>query len=221
MYKSATIITFILILIITAIYIIPEENKAAINTGFPEGDIIRFHVLANSDAPEDQILKEKVRDAILPEMSKLMVGVEDVVEGKKILQNNLQSIKAIATQEIKDNGKAYPVEVVLENHLFPTRKYGDMVLAAGEYEALRVIIGEGKGQNWWCVMFPPLCFVDIKSGLIDEKTKEELQKVLSEDEYQILISESDTTEVPIQLKSKIWEWIKSSKDNLMRFASKF
>ena len=215
MYKRLLMIALIAVVAIAGIYLSALEGEQQ------EGQLIRFHVLANSDSPEDQLLKEKVRDAIIPEMSKLLSAADEIDESRRIIQNNLVTIEKLASDEIERNGESYPVEVILDRHIFPTRKYGNLVLAAGEYEALRVIIGDGKGQNWWCVMFPPLCFVDIKSGLIDEKTQLELKSVLSTEEYEAAFADGVVTELPLQLKLKVWEWVKSSKDQIFRFASKY
>lgn len=134
---------------------------------------------------------------------------------------NIGKIEETAREEIIKNGQDYHVRVALEDHKFPTKRYGDLVFPAGIYEALRIEIGQARGQNWWCVMFPPLCFVDVKHGLTDEKTKEELKKSLTEEEYYLVYSSINENELPLQLKSKIFEVFQSSKRQFNRLTSIF
>ena len=128
-------------------------------------DLIRLHILANSDAPYDQELKHKVRDRLLAEFSPAFKPAGTAAEARELINNRLEDIEAAALEEIAANGYDYTVEARLGIFDFPTKVYGDDIYPAGRYEALRVIIGEGQGANWWCVMFPPLCFVDISSGV--------------------------------------------------------
>lgn len=173
--------------------------------------IIRFHVLANSDSQEDQMLKLKVRDRVIAYVSEVLEGIEDVEVTREAIMNNIDNIQEVARQEIIDNGEDFSVAVSLGEHVFPTKRYGNVVFPAGNYEALRVVIGDGYGQNWWCVMFPPLCFVDVKHGLTDEKTKEYLKESLSEEEYEIIYKNKDDRQLPLQLKSKVFEVMKESR----------
>ncbi len=173
-------------------------------------DLIRFHVLANSDSPFDQALKIKVRDKVMGEMNKRF-DMADIDEARDIIKRNINDIEEIAQEEIREMGYNYPVEVMLKEHQFPTKNYGSITLPAGTYEALRVVIGEGNGENWWCVLFPPLCFIDINNGLTDQKTKEELRGVLSEDEFHMINSAAQNGELPIKLKFKIVEVLENSK----------
>lgn len=182
-------------------------------------NLIRFHVLANSDSPADQSLKLKVRDRIIQAMSSSLETVGSVEESRQIIIDELDHIQAVAAQVIDENQRDYPVSVALEKHIFPTRKYGDMIFPAGEYEALRVVIGEGEGQNWWCVMFPPLCFVDVKHGLVDERTKQELKQTLSQEEYELVYSSINEEELPLELRSKLWDLLVKSKKQISRFAA--
>ncbi|SHJ58149.1 stage II sporulation protein R [Paramaledivibacter caminithermalis] len=179
-------------------------------------NLIRFHVIANSDASFDQALKLKVRDKILMEMGKKL-KTKDINEAKKIIANNMDYIKKIAMEEINQKGFNYPVKVMLQEHNFPTKNYGSITLPAGSYQALRVVIGSGQGKNWWCVLFPPLCFIDVKNGLTDEKTKAELKTVLSEEEYSMInAAASQEGELPIKLKFKLVEILENSKWKLSK-----
>lgn len=184
-------------------------------------ELIRFHVLANSDSPQDQQMKLKVRDIIIKDMEGKLSASSSLQETRNILAENLSFMEEAARSVIEAYDSSYEVKVLLGDFNFPTRKYGDVVLAAGKYEALRVVIGEGKGQNWWCVMFPPLCFIDIKNGLIDEQTRRELKNVLSEEEYQLISTLDNDEELSLELRSKLWDFLKASKEQLFRIASKF
>ena len=119
--------------------------------------VVRLHVLANSDSEEDQALKLKVRDRGLERATELLEQAADRKEAEALLRGQLLELEEIAAEEIAANGYDYPVSVELEPTQFPTKEYDGFALPAGEYLALRVIIGEGAGQNWWCVVFPPLC----------------------------------------------------------------
>jgi len=136
-------------------------------TGRPH-DLIRLHVIANSDSPEDQELKLHVRDRLLTTFGKKFRQVQSMNEARETIKESLPELEKTAMAEIRERGYSYDVKAQLGIFPFPTRVYGDMVFPAGSCEALRVIIGDGKGANWWCVMFPPLCFVDVSSGIVEQ-----------------------------------------------------
>ena len=174
-------------------------------------NMVRFHVLANSDSDEDQALKRSVRDRIINGLKDQFVDMENIDATKEMIQNSIPQIEAIAADEIKKWGKDYSVVARLEMAPFPTKVYGNVTLPAGNYEALRVIIGEGKGANWWCVLFPPLCFVDGTHAEMPESSKQQLQSVLSKEEYDIITNGSQNGEIPVQMKFKVVEWWQASK----------
>ncbi len=145
-------IGFFCVLIINSYF---EKTEAALAKG-----VIRFHVIANSDSDEDQALKLKVRDRVIKEMNSLFDENEDVTSAREVIINNIPRITKLARDEILKNGYCYDVYVSLGKSDFPTKDYGDIVLPAGSYEALKIEIGNAGGKNWWCVLFPPLCFVD-------------------------------------------------------------
>lgn len=211
-------ILFLAFLLLINVLYIGEEAEALEKRG---ENLIRFHVLANSDSPGDQELKLKVRDKVIDAMSGDLEISKNADETRDILINNLDKIKAVAEEEIYKNGQNYGVRVYLGEYKFPTKRYGSVVFPAGRYEALRVEIGDAGGQNWWCVMFPPLCFVDVKHGLTDEKTKKELEKSLTAEEYYLVYSSVNEKELPLQLKSKVFEFFESSKKQLSRLTSIF
>lgn len=221
-WASKLTVFFLVGLVLINILYVNEEVEALERKG---ENLIRFHVLANSDSPEDQELKLKVRDKVISAMSKELEESRNVDETRQILKDNLVNIKEVAKTEIKENGKTYDVNVSLEEQAFPTKRYGNVVFPAGIYEALRIEIGKATGQNWWCVMFPPLCFVDVKHGLTDEKTQQELKNALTEEEYYLIYSDVNQNELPLQLKSKVFEIYEQSKDQvkgqLSRLASVF
>ena len=131
----------------------------------------------------DQTLKLQVRDKILAQTASLLSGQESAAQAAAILQDNLDALAQTAAQEIAARGYHYPVKVCLEETWFPTRQYENVSLPAGNYQALRVLIGEGAGKNWWCVLYPPLCFVDTSYGVLPDTSKDTLKNILTEDEY--------------------------------------
>lgn len=158
-----------------------------------EQELIRFHVIANSDTLEDQAMKRAVRDRLISAIGKQFEQAQSIEEARKIIWSNKDLILQEARQEVSEWGKSYEVRLAYGDFLFPTKSYGNYVLPAGKYEALRVIIGEGKGQNWWCVLFPPLCFVDISTSL----AKEDATPVMKEQEQ--------PTEKKVKIKLKLLE----------------
>ncbi|MCX7904050.1 MAG: stage II sporulation protein R [Caloramator sp.] len=143
-------------------------------------NIIRFHVIANSDKAADQNIKLKVRDEILKEIYPKLKDIKDYNESYEILSENILTIEEIANRVLEENGFDYKSKVYLGSFNFPIKKYGDLIVPPGEYMALRVVLGNGEGKNWWCVMFPPLCFIDITRGKIDPKSEEMLKRALEE-----------------------------------------
>lgn len=165
--------------------------------------VIRLHVRANSDSPEDQDLKLQVRDGILDNMQTYLDGSESKNEARVVLLNHMSDITDIAEDIIAQNGENYAVVAYITNDRFPTRSYGNVSLPAGKYETLRVEIGEAKGENWWCILFPPLCFVDVTQGEIESEAQQELANVLTAEEYD-LVTKSDK-DVTVKAKFKIVE----------------
>lgn len=178
--------------------------------------IIRLHVVANSDSPEDQQMKLNVRDEVISRMTGKFEGLKDVNEVRQVLQESLGEIEAIAREAIERYGKDYDVRAELAKTDFPTKVYGNLTLPAGCYQTLNIVIGSGKGKNWWCVMFPPLCFIDVANGVVAEETMGELRENLDEEEYRLLLSSKTKEEkVPVKLKFKI---VEIARDMNFRFA---
>lgn len=147
--------------------------------------IIRFHVLANSDSDTDQNLKLNVKDNVLAYIYPRLKNSKSIEESRDILKKNDSSIRNVALNTIKKAGFNYKVKTMLSDENFPIKSYGAIVLPEGNYEAYRIIIGDGNGHNWWCVMFPPLCFIDITKGDVSyKKTEDEMKKVLNKKEFE-------------------------------------
>ncbi len=163
-------------------------------------EIIRFHVIANSDSQEDQELKIKVKDAVLALLEQKLHDASGIEETRQILSSSLDEIKETAQSVTAKEGCGEPVAVTLEPYEFPMKTYGDCTFPAGTYEALRVCIGEAKGKNWWCVVFPNLCFADTVHAVLPEEEKEKLKNVLTEEEYECLFDDKAL------VKIKWWFW---------------
>lgn len=169
--------------------------------------VFRLHVIANSDTPQDQDLKYKVRDNLLKYMNEICANCVTKQEAIDLVNKNKDKFEQIAEDTIKEEGYSYNVNIRIGNFQFPTKNYGDISLPAGYYDALRVEIGKAKGQNWWCVMFPPLCFVDITSGIVPEESKEQMENNLSQEEFALV---SDKSDIQIQFKFKLLEFLGNS-----------
>lgn len=193
--KNAILLIFLLSLYI---FISAQSYVTAVSSDLSKA-VFRLHVLANSDSDEDQELKLKVRDKLLAYMNSICADCSTKEEAISIAQNHKEEFKKIAEETIEENGYNYSVQININNFYFPTKNYGDISLPAGFYDALRVEIGSGKGKNWWCVMFPSLCFIDISSGIVDDEAKENLEEHLSDESFNI-ISDSENTELKFKFK---------------------
>ncbi|KYH29413.1 stage II sporulation protein R [Clostridium colicanis] len=173
--------------------------------------LIRFHVIANSDTTEDQALKLKVRDEVLKYIAPKLKEAKNINDSREILKANDEIIKEIAKKVVKENGYTYTINTSLSHENFPVKSYGNVTLPEGNYEAYRIIIGNGEGHNWWCIMFPPLCFIDVTRGQIAyDETEKEMKSVLTEDEYKLVNNQDEDIESnQIRFKYKIVEDIKS------------
>jgi stage II sporulation protein R len=168
-------------------------GSAVINGDYTKAGVVRLHVLANSDTIEDQALKRKVRDAVIDYMKPYMLASANKFEAEQVLSEHLPVVQEITRQVVQANGFDYPVRVELGQHLFPTKTYGDLALPAGNYQALRVLIGNAEGQNWWCVLFPPLCFVDATNSLAISAQTQQINDEISRQQMP-------------EIRFKLWEW---------------
>ncbi len=202
-----------LFIVLASSVIVLAGYSREVGKGLAE-NIIRLHVIANSDSPEDQALKRDVRDAVIAFMKESLEESESIEQTRLIINNNIDKIIQLSEKVIREKGKDYTVKAMLGTYPFPTRAYGDITLPAGNYQALRIIIGEGMGENWWCVLFPPLCFVDASHGTIPESAKEELRDVLTSEEYRIVTSTDSDGDIPVRVRFKVLEFFQSS---MLRF----
>lgn len=166
--------------------------------------IIRLHVVANSDTDEDQNLKLKVRDAVLEASFHIFDNTDSKSAARKILALNSDALLLAAKNTVLSEGFDYDIKISFNSELFPQREYSGIVFPAGKYEAVRVDIGEAAGHNWWCVMYPPLCYVDASvDGVWVSDGK--LKAVLTEEEYKIASAGRNKEGMP-KIKLKIIEW---------------
>lgn len=199
MKKIKNLLIIILLLFIYCI-ICAFSYVNAVSTDI-QNSVFRLHVIANSDSDEDQNLKYIVRDKVLEYINSISNSSMTKDEVIALANENINEIQKIAENTIHENGYNYSVKLNIGNFSFPTKKYGDITFPAGFYDALKIEIGEAKGHNWWCVMFPPLCFVDVTSGIVPEESKQTIRDNLSEEEYKLLSENSGN----INFKFKIVE----------------
>lgn len=168
-------------------------------------EVIRLHVLANSDNPYDQDLKIKVKNGVIQMLKQDLNNSMSKDETRIVLLKNLDKIEQKATEIIKQNGYDYNVSAKISFENFPTKQYANVVLPAGQYEALKIEIGEAKGKNWWCVMFPPLCFVDATFSQIPKQYDDTLKNILTNEQYDIVTNADNPNNIPVKIKFKIIE----------------
>ncbi len=204
-FKRFTILFFLLFIYIT-ISAISYTNAICTNIA---DSVFRLHVIANSNSTEDQNLKYIVRDSVLEYMNSITSGITDKVKIMEIVSSHLEGFKKIAQDTVYENGFDYEISVEIGNFEFPTKTYGDINFPPGYYDALKIKIGNAEGQNWWCVMFPPLCFIDVSSGIVPNDSKEILESELSNEEYHLISG----TENESKIKFKIVEVLQNFKFN--------
>jgi len=197
--KTYTFISIIFLIILLSLTYCLSFQKSLSNK------VLRLHILANSNSTFDQELKLKVRDEIVNYITPLLENSSCLEETKEIIKNNIISINNIA-QTTTSKYSDYKTTISLATSSFPTKQYGKISFPAGNYEALKITIGEGKGNNWWCVMFPPLCFTNSSAGVFDDSSEKKLQASLSNEEY-YMINNYDKPNVKI--KFKLLEWLNS------------
>ena len=197
-FKKIILLTFLLF---AYVFLSAQSYATAISNNLSTA-VFRLHVLANSDSDEDQALKLKVRDSLLNYMNDICSNCSTRSEAISLANEHKDDFQQITEKTISENGYNYSVKINIDNFYFPTKNYGDISLPAGYYDALRVEIGEAKGKNWWCVMFPSLCFIDVSSGVVDDNAKENLQDNLQKESYDII---SDSKKPDIKLKFKLIE----------------
>ncbi|WP_429887809.1 stage II sporulation protein R [Heyndrickxia ginsengihumi] len=171
MKRKSTVQLYILLLsigTILSLYLPKQEVVAKDSVVIPK-DAIRLRILANSDKPQDQAVKRKIRDAVNANISKWVKNIKSKQEAKQVIQSHLPEIEKIATKVMHKEHMNQSVNVKLGKVDFPTKLYGQYLYPAGKYDAVLITLGEGKGANWWCVLYPPLCFLDFSNGLAVSK----------------------------------------------------
>lgn len=180
--KKKLISSYLILLSLATIFnlYIPKNEVTAKEDVVIPNEAIRLRILANSDSKHDQQLKRKVRDAVNLEITKWVQDLTSIEEARTVIKGHLPEIQKIAEQVVADENETQAVTATFGKVQFPTKLYGQFLYPAGEYEAILITLGDGKGANWWCVLFPPLCFLDFSNGVavsdgFDEKKKTILQ----------------------------------------------
>ncbi|MDP4133152.1 MAG: stage II sporulation protein R [Bacillota bacterium] len=184
--KKIVILLMAMSIAMSFLYVYAESVKEDISSS-----LLRLHVLANSDTEEDQALKLKVRDRVLAQCQIILADCKTREDAEKVLLPNLDLLKDTAKDEILKNGYSYDVKVSLSDSQFPTKYYADISLPKGLYRALKVEIGNGAGHNWWCVVFPPLCFANGTTGVLSDDHTKELKDNLSDSEYDVITGQHE------------------------------
>ncbi|WP_059050074.1 stage II sporulation protein R [Paenibacillus senegalimassiliensis] len=190
-----------------------DTAAAAESTGVIPQNSIRLRILANSDGASDQVVKRRVRDAVVEQMNEWVGQLENpqsLGEARRVIRENMPAIEAQIARTLEDNGKSYGYKVELGTVPFPTKMYGGAVYPAGDYEALRVTLGQGKGANWWCVLFPPLCFIDAGSG--DALTQKDTGVVQASADAPSGAIQADPEDAEVRfflwdMLVKLWDWV--------------
>lgn len=154
-------------------------------------EVLRFHILANSDSDEDQALKMTVKEEVLGYLEGAMPEDMDVAETTDWMRRHTDELEDLSREIVQQEGYDYPVSAAVTTCWFPEKTYGDLTFPAGNYEALRIEIGVAKGHNWWCVLYPNLCFLDAVNAVVPKEGKQELKNVLSEEEYSQITATTD------------------------------
>lgn len=169
-------------------------------------EILRLHVVANSDNEEDQKLKMEVKETVVTYLRGRMSDATSVKEAREEIRKHLPEIEQIAKEKMQTEGFEYEAKAELCECYFPIKQYGDLTFPAGEYEALRVNLGESAGKNWWCVMYPSLCFVDSTYQVVPDSSKEKLKSSLTQEEYNSLLDGGED----VRYCTKIVEWFRQT-----------
>lgn len=203
MKKKLNFIFILTILVFIYIALLSFNYSKAISSNLSDS-VFRLHIIANSDSSADQELKLKVRDKIIEYMNTLTSNSSDKKDVISMVNNHLDSFKEIALNTIKENGYNYDVNIEIGNFNFPTKTYGDISFPAGNYDALKIEIGDAIGQNWWCVLFPPLCFVNSSTGVVPDDSKNTLKENINSESYEIISegnnSNDNTSDIKIKFK---------------------
>lgn len=207
MKKKLNFILILTLLIFLYIVLLSFNYSQSISCNLSDS-VLRLHIIANSDSSTDQELKLKVRDNIIEYINTLTSSYSDKKDVISMVNNHLDSFKEIALNTIKENGYNYDVNIEIGNFHFPTKSYDDISFPAGNYDALKIEIGDAIGQNWWCVLFPPLCFVNSSTGVVPDDSKNTLKENINSESYEIISegNNSNDNTSAIKIKFKIIEF---------------
>ncbi len=188
--------------------------------------VVRFHVLAESDSKEDQELKLLVKTAVLEYMEQPLARASSAEEALALLEQYTDNITQVAYDVLKEHHSNLSVKAGTERVYFPEKTYGDLTFPAGYYTAYRILLGSGSGQNWWCVLYPPLCFIDVTHCIVPEDSKETIKSFLTEEEYALITSDNvcinqdsltqtdtpESTENPntVEIRFRLLDWLTSN-----------
>ena len=164
--------------------------------------VLRFHVQAHSNSAADQALKDYVRDRVLAAFEPVLHGGNNIEATREALQKNLADIEAYAAQVVYRAGYAYPVTVGMTQVFFPTQFYGNLAFPPGKYEAVQVVIGDGAGSNWWCLMFPPLCYVDMTAT---DSGRRQLEETVPAEGLRLLMHQEEPSR-GLTVRFRVVEW---------------
>lgn len=198
--KKSIFLFILALLFVLGVYKITSVHQVQMQVA---DKVLRFHVLANSNRSEDQELKLAVRDCVGTYVREELAPADSLEESCQLLNQHLADIEACAMEVIREQGYDYTVTASLETCFFPEKTYGRAVFPPGNYKALRVVIGEGSGRNWWCVLYPNLCFSGNLYQVDETSGAEELQKVLAPEEYK-MIMENKEYQISFRLQ-ELWE----------------
>ena len=188
--KKQVVCTIVALLMAVCVSGIFAEAKVVQVQKRMADEVFRFHVLANSDSEKDQAMKMKVKEEVIFYMKKQLPESESVEMTRTWATSHLTEIEKVAEETLRREGCQHSVTAEVTNCYFPDKTYGDITFPKGDYDALRIKIGEAKGQNWWCVLYPNLCFIDAVHAVVPAEGKEDLKKVLDEKEYEMVTTTS-------------------------------
>lgn len=167
-------------------------SEPTLQTALAE-QVLRLHIVADSNSDADQTVKLAVRDAVITYLKPYLEHVTTKNEAMEVISAQMDALTKISNHVLAENGFPYTADAKLGRAYFPVKLYGDLTLPAGEYDALKINLGSASGKNWWCLVFPQLCFVDVTTGVLPEDSKEELRTLLDEEEYALLFPDEDFT----------------------------
>lgn len=185
--KAAALVLIVVLCGAVFTRVMQVEAKANAVQEKLSGEVFRFHVIANSDSEEDQELKMKVKEAVVAYMRETLSGAENVAEAKAWAIRHKEELARVSEEVLRAEGCSDKVTAEVVRCEFPDKTYGDITFPAGWYDALRIRIGKAQGHNWWCVLYPNLCFMDSVHAVVPKEGKDELQSVLTDEEYAMIV----------------------------------